>query len=71
MAAGVPVLATDVGGIAECVVQGETGLLVKPGDSDALADALLELLGDPLAARPGAAGDAAYVIIFPSTGQCR
>jgi L-malate glycosyltransferase len=47
MGAGVPVLATDVGGIAECVVQGETGLLVKPGDSDALADALVKLLGDP------------------------
>jgi glycosyltransferase involved in cell wall biosynthesis len=57
MAAGVPVLATAVGGIAECVVQGETGLLVKPGDSDALADGLVELLGDPVGRQAmGAAG---------------
>jgi L-malate glycosyltransferase len=47
MAASVPVVATDVGGVAECVVPGETGLLVPPNDSDALAKALGSLIGSP------------------------
>jgi glycosyltransferase involved in cell wall biosynthesis len=47
MAAGLPVVATAVGGIPELVVDGETGLLVPPGDAQALADALRRLLGDP------------------------
>jgi glycosyltransferase involved in cell wall biosynthesis len=37
MAAGLPVVATEVGGVSESVVDGETGLLVPPGDSGALA----------------------------------
>ncbi len=40
MAAGLPVVATDVGGTAEAVIHGETGLLVPAGDPAALADAL-------------------------------
>ena len=51
MAAGVPVVATAVGGIPECVAPGETGLLVRPGDSDSLAQALIELLGDSVRRR--------------------
>ncbi len=47
MGAGLPVVATAVGGNCEAVVAGETGLLVPPGDPRALADALLALLGDP------------------------
>ena len=47
MAAGLPVVATTTGGIPECVHDGKTGLLVPPGDSDALATALVRLLGDP------------------------
>jgi glycosyltransferase involved in cell wall biosynthesis len=46
-AAGVPVVATPVGGIAETVVDGETGLLVPVDDPAALAAAILRLLGDP------------------------
>jgi glycosyltransferase involved in cell wall biosynthesis len=43
MAAGLPVLATNVGGIPQLVADGESGLLVPPADTDALADALLRL----------------------------
>jgi glycosyltransferase involved in cell wall biosynthesis len=40
MAAGAPVVASDLGGLGECIVDGKTGLLVQPGDVDALAAAL-------------------------------
>ena len=46
-----PVVATDVGGLSEAVVDGETGLLVPPRDAGALAEALVALLGDPERAR--------------------
>ena len=59
MAAGLPVVATDVGGNGEVMVAGETGLLVPPRDPDALAEALVLLLKDPERARAmGAAGRA-------------
>jgi glycosyltransferase involved in cell wall biosynthesis len=45
-AAGVPVVATPVGGIRETVVDGETGLLVPPRDPAALAAAIRRLLDD-------------------------
>jgi glycosyltransferase involved in cell wall biosynthesis len=44
MAVGTPVVATRVGGLAEVVDDGVTGLLVEPGDLDALAAAVLEVL---------------------------
>jgi D-inositol-3-phosphate glycosyltransferase len=57
MAHGRPVVATAVGGLAEAVVDGETGLLVPAGDMAALRAALGRLLGDAeLRARLGAAG---------------
>jgi glycosyltransferase involved in cell wall biosynthesis len=46
-AAGVPVVATPVGGIVENVVDGQTGLLVPPNDPAALADAIIRILDDP------------------------
>lgn len=51
MAAGRPVIASDVGGIPEIVVHGDTGLLVPPGDAAALADAIATLLTRPDQAR--------------------
>jgi glycosyltransferase involved in cell wall biosynthesis len=47
MAAGLPVVATDVGGSPEVVRDGVTGLIVPPEDPASLARALITLLGDP------------------------
>ena len=59
MACGLPVLATDVGGNAELVVNGSTGELVAAGDVEALAAGLLRLSADPDgAAAMGRAGRA-------------
>lgn len=46
-AMGVPVIGTRVGGVPETIREGETGLLVPPGDPQALAAALIQLLTDP------------------------
>jgi len=59
MAAARPLVASRVGGLAEAVVEGETGLLVPPGDAAALAAALARLAADAgLRARIAAAGRA-------------
>jgi glycosyltransferase involved in cell wall biosynthesis len=60
MGAGLPVVATSVGGVTELVQPGVTGELVPAGDAGAMAAALVSVLGDPeKAARMGAAGRAA------------
>jgi glycosyltransferase involved in cell wall biosynthesis len=46
LASGVPVVASAVGGIPESVRPGETGLLVPPGDSTALTEAIVGILED-------------------------
>ncbi|MGD0250595.1 MAG: glycosyltransferase family 4 protein [Thermoplasmata archaeon] len=57
MAAGLPVVATCVGGVPEIVQEGRTGLLVPPGDSLALAEAMRVVLDDPgLRSRWGSEG---------------
>lgn len=59
MAAGVPVIASRIGGIPEQLRDGGEGILVEPGDVDALAKAMRRLARDPeLATRLGAAGRA-------------
>ncbi len=47
MSAGLPVVSTDVGGISEAVIHGETGYLVPRGDERQLADRLNTLITDP------------------------
>src|SRR5262249_34098014 len=47
MAAGLPIVATDVGGNREVVVQGDTGLLVPARSPDAMAQAILTILRQP------------------------
>ena len=57
--AGRPLVASAVQGLQEIVTPGETGLLVPPGDAQALADAVATLLDDPALARElAAAGQA-------------
>jgi glycosyltransferase involved in cell wall biosynthesis len=56
-AAGVPIVASAVGGIPEAVADGDTGYLIPPRDAAALAQALKRLLRDPAqASRMGQAG---------------
>ncbi|GAA2343117.1 glycosyltransferase family 1 protein [Streptomyces kunmingensis] len=62
MASGVPVVAPAVGGPLDLVAHGRTGLLVPPGDAEAVRDAVWSLAADPaLRAAYGAAGRAAVV----------
>ena len=72
MAAGKPVVATDVGGNPEAVVDGVTGLLVPPGDPGGLATAIIRLLGDPASREAfGKAGRARAAELFTLDGMIR
>jgi glycosyltransferase involved in cell wall biosynthesis len=72
MARGVPVVASAVGGIPEVVTDGVDGRLVPPGDSTALADAIIELLRDSeLRRRLGEAGRRTVVDRFSIDAQVR
>ncbi len=51
MAAGRPVVVTDVGGAREAVVEGETGYLVQSGDDKSMAERIISLLQEPIKAR--------------------
>jgi glycosyltransferase involved in cell wall biosynthesis len=72
MAAGRPVVATAIGGTDEAVVDGETGLLVAPGNAEALAKKIREVLADPvLARRLGDAGRQRVVREFSAESMVR
>jgi len=67
MSAALPVISTPVGGIPEAVEHGKTGLLVNPGDVNALADALVSLLMDStLATEMGIKGQESHRERFSS-----
>jgi len=46
-AAGVPVVATEVGGVVDIIENGRTGLLVPPSDPQSMADAVIKIFKDP------------------------
>lgn len=72
MAAGVPVVATAVGGVGELVEHGRSGLVTRPGDVAALRDAIAVLLDDPaLRAAMGAEGAAKVRAEFDSRIEAR
>lgn len=61
MRAGLPVVASDVGGVSEAVADGRSGTVVPAGDGEALTDALARLLQDPeLRVRLGSLGRQRY-----------
>ena len=61
LAAGTPVVASEVGGLPEIIEPGRHGLLVPPRDPQALAEAVIELAGDP--ARRQAFGEAGQQMV--------
>lgn len=69
MATELPAVATNISGVAELVVDGDSGLLVRPGRADLLADAIERLARDPeLRVRLGRGGRAAVLAEFtPAT----
>ena len=48
MAAGLPIVSTNVGGILEMITNSATGVLVEPKDPQAMADAITSLLSDQI-----------------------
>jgi glycosyltransferase involved in cell wall biosynthesis len=60
-----PVIAAEIGGLGELVQDGETGLLVPPGEAEPLSEAIVRLAGDlELARRMGEAGRARALTRF-------
>lgn len=72
MATGLPVVGTRIGGIAEVIMDGENGLLVPPGNSEALADAMKRLAADrDSRIRMGKRGRGIYEERFSLPGMIR
>lgn len=72
MAVGLPVVASRIGGIPETVIEGESGLLITPGDADDLARKLQVLIRDKeMRARMGVFGRTSAISRFglEATGQ--
>jgi glycosyltransferase involved in cell wall biosynthesis len=62
MAAGVPVVATKVGSVPRLIIPDSTGVLLEPGDADAIGEAILRLLEDPDRARRLAEAGRSHVV---------
>jgi glycosyltransferase involved in cell wall biosynthesis len=72
MASGLPIIATAVSGSKQVMVDGETGLLVSPGDTQGLADAMIELLSVPDRARNmGVAAEQRVSTLFGAKKQAQ
>lgn len=72
MAAGLPVVATDVGGVREAIVEGETGYIVPSGDDEKMAARIIEVLSSDEHARVmGARGKAIVADKFSSEKHLR
>lgn len=72
MAAGLPVVASRIGGLPEVIEDGKTGILCPPGDSAAIGEALIRLLSDPVqAAAMGRAGRERFESKFTSKEMIR
>jgi glycosyltransferase involved in cell wall biosynthesis len=72
LAAGKPVVTTDVGGVREAVIDGESGFVVPVGDDAAMAARIAELLSDPeLRLRMGQRGSATVAETFSPAARLR
>ena len=72
MRAGLPVIASEVGGVAEAVVDGVTGFLVPSGDAEAFRNGLAVLLRNPeIRRRMGDAGRRKYESEFTLDAMMR
>ena len=70
MGCGLPVVACSGSGASEAVVDGHTGMLVPPGDVDALAGALRQLLADPAARSAMGRRGREHVVRHASRPKC-
>lgn len=71
-ASGLPVIATQVGGVSELVVDDVTGFVCRPGDRAQLADRIAQLAADPVRRRQmGAAGRIRVIADFDSISEGR
>lgn len=72
MASGCPVVATDVGGAREAIVEGKTGYLVNSGDDELMAERVIALLGNrEMARRMGESGKQVVAAKFSTAAQLK
>lgn len=69
-ACGLPVVVTRHGGMAETVVDGQTGMLVAEGDIDGMAQEIAELIADPARAQAMGAAGRERVLTHYDQGDC-